>query len=195
MLTISAVLFMNSGKTNNIGNELEKADLIRIESPRPGQEISSPLQILGEARGFWFFEASFPIELQDKNGNVLAIAIATANGEWMTKDFVPFTATLEFTTPISASGRLILKKDNPSGLREHDDTLIVPIKFTLSGECRPTGCSGQVCADKEVITTCEYRSEYACYKESFAVCERQRNGECGWTKNSALQQCLEKVQR
>jgi hypothetical protein len=28
--------------------------------------------------------------------------------------------------------------------------------------CRRTGCSGQVCADQEVVTTCEWKPEYAC---------------------------------
>src|SRR3989338_1277937 len=40
----------------DIGNELDKANLIRISYPRPNTEISSPLSITGEARGTWFFE-------------------------------------------------------------------------------------------------------------------------------------------
>lgn len=55
-------------------------------------------------------------------------------------------------------------------------------------ECKPTGCSGQVCADEEVVTTCEYRSEYACYKS--ANCVRQTSGNCGWTETSDLLACL-----
>ena len=43
-----------------IGNELEKADMIRVDAPRPNQVIQSPLTVKGEARGAWFFEASFP---------------------------------------------------------------------------------------------------------------------------------------
>src|SRR3989344_3148362 len=39
--------------TENIGNELEKIDLIKVSQPRPNQEISSPLVIEGEARGYW----------------------------------------------------------------------------------------------------------------------------------------------
>ncbi|KYF88003.1 hypothetical protein BE20_00240 [Sorangium cellulosum] len=30
------------------------------------------------------------------------------------------------------------------------------------GRCVVTGCSGQVCADQDVLTTCEWREEYAC---------------------------------
>jgi eight-cysteine-cluster-containing protein len=55
-------------------------------------------------------------------------------------------------------------------------------------ECKPTGCSGQVCADKAVITTCEWVPEYACYKS--AKCERQADGKCGWTMSPELDACL-----
>jgi eight-cysteine-cluster-containing protein len=54
--------------------------------------------------------------------------------------------------------------------------------------CFKTGCSGQVCADEEVITTCEYRTEYDCYKT--AKCERQANGKCGFTDTPELRRCL-----
>ena len=81
----------------DIGNELDKLDLIRVDSPRPNAVIQSPLQIQGEARGTWFFEADFPIELLDAEGQVIGMAIATAQGEWMTEEFVPFTASLTFT--------------------------------------------------------------------------------------------------
>ena len=56
--------------------------------------------------------------------------------------------------------------------------------------CKKTGCSGQVCSDEEVVTTCEYRTEYECYKK--AKCERQANGECGFTQTPELTSCLNK---
>jgi hypothetical protein len=122
----------DDGRTfsENIGNELEKMDLIRLDSPRPNQEIESPLIIQGEARGNWFFEASFPVVLTNWDGLIIAQTIAQAKGEWMTEDFVQFEATLEFENPEGNNkGTLILKKDNPSGLPEYDDALEVPIVF------------------------------------------------------------------
>ncbi len=113
----------------DIGNELEKIDLIKISNPRPNQEIESPIIIEGEARGFWFFEASFPVKIFDENNNLLGEIIAQAQSEWMTENFVPFHATLEFPTPSTKTGKLILEKDNPSGLPEHDDQLIIPVVF------------------------------------------------------------------
>ena len=119
------------GKTfrEDIGNELEKDDLIRIESPRPNASVSSPLIVRGVARGTWYFEASFPVKITDENGNVLGQVPAQAKSDWMTENFVPFEATLSFTTSSTENGYLILEKDNPSGLPEHDDALKIPIVF------------------------------------------------------------------
>lgn len=58
----------------------------------------------------------------------------------------------------------------------------------ISRGCMVTGCSGQVCADRPVYTTCEWRPEYACYAD--ATCERQEDGNCGWTKTPELEACL-----
>lgn len=115
--------------TRDIGNELEKADAIRIDAPRPNQAVASPLEVRGEARGAWYFEASFPVELLDGNGERILIIPARARGEWMTENFVPFAATLIFDTPTTATGTLVLRRDNPSGMPENDDALIVPVSF------------------------------------------------------------------
>jgi hypothetical protein len=115
--------------TEDIGNALDKTDLITVDSPRPNDTIKSPLTITGKARGNWYFEASFPVKLTDADGNVLASAPAQAKGDWMTTEFVPFTVTLTFATPTSATGTLNLLKDNPSGLPEKDDALYIPVNF------------------------------------------------------------------
>lgn len=113
----------------DIGNELEKQDVIHIGSPRPNDTIESPLTILGEARGTWFFEASFPIRLLDEEGELIAEGFAQAQDEWMTEEFVPFRAELTFDAPRGGRATLRLEKDNPSGLPENDDALIVPVRF------------------------------------------------------------------
>jgi hypothetical protein len=113
----------------NIGNELEKDDLIRIATPRPNAVIASPLTVSGMARGSWFFEASFPVKLFDGNGELLSQGIAQAQSDWMTKEFVPFEATLIFAVPPTSMGTFVLLKDNPSGLPENEDELHVPVRF------------------------------------------------------------------
>jgi len=115
--------------TEDIGNVLEKEDVIQIDTPRPNQAIESPLEISGQARGTWFFEAQFPVRLKNIQGEVIAEGAAQAQGNWMTEDFVPFEATLMFTVPETEDGTLILEKANPSGLPENEEELRVPVRF------------------------------------------------------------------
>src|SRR3989344_9677039 len=120
------------GKTfsEDIGNALDKTDLIQVTAPSPNQQISSPLTITGQAVGGWYFEASFPVKLFDASNNLLAEGVAQAQSDWMTPSFVPFTVTLNFALqPPSSTGTLILYKDNPSGLPANDDPLTIPITF------------------------------------------------------------------
>jgi hypothetical protein len=59
--------------------------------------------------------------------------------------------------------------------------------------CFKTGCSSEVCADRDVVTTCIFRPEFACYQK--AACERQANGECGFTQTPELLACLARARR
>lgn len=115
----------------DIGNELEKRDLIQATYPRPGNKVTSPLVATGEARGNWFFEASFPVSVLSAEGEVVGQGYAEAQGEWMTTEFVPFKSiSIEFTPqPAGSAGTVVLHKDNPSGLPEHDDSLVIPVVF------------------------------------------------------------------
>lgn len=107
----------------------DKSDLIKVVSPIPDEVVKSPLLVSGTARGNWYFEGSFPIKLVDENGIEVASGISKAEGDWMTVEFVPFKAELIFKTPISKTGKLILKKDNPSGLPQNDDEIAIAVKF------------------------------------------------------------------
>jgi len=59
--------------------------------------------------------------------------------------------------------------------------------------CMKTGCSRTICSDHNVISTCEWRPEYACYQK--ATCERQPDGNCGFTKTRELTSCLGTARR
>lgn len=104
-------------------------DLVYVEGPLRGTKVTSPLVVSGRARGNWYFEASFPVKLLDGNGNQIAIAPAQAQGDWMTVDYVPFSVTLTFAQPVTATGTLILQKDNPSGEPQFDDFVSIPVTF------------------------------------------------------------------
>jgi len=114
--------------TTTVDSNEAKKDRIVVDVPVKSMTISSPFVVSGKARGYWFFEASFPIELRDAKGNILETIIAQAQGDWMTTEFVPFTASLIFTKPLSPMPAvLVFKKDNPSGLPENDDSIEIPI--------------------------------------------------------------------
>lgn len=109
----------------------DKPGLPRLTTPRPGSLVTSPLEIRGEAPGGWFFEASFPVRLFDANGRQLGVVPAQAQGEWMTSGYVPFAARLDFATSTTKTGRLVLEKDNPSGLPENDQRVEFPVLYVL----------------------------------------------------------------
>lgn len=103
-------------------------DMIKVELPYPGAVVGKEFKVVGEARGNWYFEASFPIEVVSPNGDIIAKSFATANGEWMTTDFVPFVSeTLDLPSAYTGPATLILRKDNPSGLPENEASVSLPI--------------------------------------------------------------------
>lgn len=103
------------------------SSLIIVSEPRRNDAIASPLIIRGEARGTWYFEATFPVSLENEGGKIIAIGTARAEGDWMTENFVPFTATLTYVSEKEQSGVLILRNDNPSGLPENAHELRIPV--------------------------------------------------------------------
>ncbi|NMB48817.1 DUF333 domain-containing protein [Candidatus Kuenenbacteria bacterium] len=105
---------------------------IKITSPARDEAIQSPLTVVGEARGNWFFEAVFPIQLVDENNNILASGLATAESEWTTENYVPFKAVLDFLPrPTTTKGFLLLNNDNPSGLPEYDRQVKIPVTLPI----------------------------------------------------------------
>lgn len=110
-------------------NTKDYSNLIVVTAPQPNTKIQKPLKITGRARGYWFFEATFPIEALDSNGIVIAQGYAQADDEWMTEDFVPFTSNLVINVPVAGNGTLRLKKSNPSALPENDDMLEIAIVY------------------------------------------------------------------
>jgi hypothetical protein len=103
--------------------------MVRGVSVQPNSIVKSPLTVTGEARGNWYFEASFPIKILDAAGKVLGQAPAQAQGEWMTTNFVPFKALIAFATSTTDTGTLVIEKDNPSGLPQNAAEVRIPIRF------------------------------------------------------------------
>lgn len=55
--------------------------------------------------------------------------------------------------------------------------------------CKATGCSGQLCSDHDVVTTCEYLPYYACFAKSecgtFGT-----DGGCAWKQTTDYVSCM-----
>jgi hypothetical protein len=80
----------------------------------------------------------------------------------------------------------------PTGVCKRSDDGVCgwEVKQCDNAPCVKGGCSGQICIEQgdDVMTTCEWQPQYACYQG--AACERQSDGQCGWTDSAELQACL-----
>lgn len=56
-------------------------------------------------------------------------------------------------------------------------------------KCVKTGCSGQICSNVPVMSTCEWKCEDACVRG--AKCENV-DGSCQWEVDDNIKKCLEK---
>jgi hypothetical protein len=63
-----------------------------------------------------------------------------------------------------------------------------PVGPPPGSSCRKTGCAGELCAAQDVVTSCRWRPEYACYQG--ATCALGPDGACGFVQTPALQRCL-----
>jgi hypothetical protein len=113
--------------TQNITKDVSQNDLIRVSFPKAGEHVGGRINVTGIARGTWYFEGEFPIELVDSSGKKIAGASALAQGEWMREEFVPFSASLEYRTDNEQPAKIILRRNNPSDLREQDAQMEIPI--------------------------------------------------------------------
>jgi hypothetical protein len=106
--------------------EAPLSERVTVKVPRADTTVESSFEVSGMAPGQWFFEGSFPVQLRDANNDLVVNTYATADGEWMTTELVPFHATVEAGN-YAGPATLVLLRDNPSGLPENDDSVSVPI--------------------------------------------------------------------
>ncbi len=135
IIILVAAIFMaltfDWGRRGNItatSTSTTTSDLpIVVFSPTENETVSSPIVITGKARGNWYFEAVFPIDLINSNGDIIGHGQARADSDWTTLDFVNFHAYIEY--PATSTGRalLVLRKDNPSDNPEFDQSIFVPV--------------------------------------------------------------------
>lgn len=113
------------GRQAPAGPTISEEKPVKLASPLG--EISLPVIIKGEARGYWFFEAQFPVKIISESGSIIGTGLAAADGEWMTEDFVPFTAKIKGGVSEPTKAQIIFEKDNPSGAPEFADLVSFPV--------------------------------------------------------------------
>lgn len=174
---------------------------IKVVLPNSGATIVSGFDIEGVARTSWFSQGIASGEIRNEKYEKIGAFTMKTQSTLSNNSFVSFTGKLVYGDPGTKTGYVVFKKVNQTNDVTKNASVWVPVRFqetTSSGntfltppgfkECRKTGCSGQVCSDSDVITTCEFRPEYACFQN--ARCERQQNGECGFTQTAELASCL-----
>lgn len=146
---------------------------IHVMIPSENEIIqSSPLKVSGKARGYWFFEASFPIDVVNWDGLIIGSGYAQADDNWMTEDFVNFHGEIEFDFPPEtpySQGWVIFQRNNPSDLSENDAAVEVPIFFDMTMTQTP---STEVCGEIQiqcVTTPCDpIRNTFSSQEEALS---------------------------
>ena len=125
---------VTQGFGNLMNNGNKTLSLPTVTNPQPHTTIYSPLKVSGEASG-WYFEGTFPVRLEDNNGNFISESYVTAQEDWMTNDPVAFEGEIDFLIPEGVTeGRLVFEKSNPSDLPQNSDSISVPVKFAQTTE-------------------------------------------------------------
>lgn len=100
---------------------------IAVDSPENGAAVGREFSVTGRARGSWYHEGTFLVELRTTDGLRLGAGSANAQGDWMTDDLVPFRADMVAAQEHRGPALLVLWKANPSDLPENDAALTVPV--------------------------------------------------------------------
>jgi hypothetical protein len=133
IILLGVLVFVPSAKGPTVPVQISQSALsadgtLSVSAPAMNVVVSSPVAIAGSASG-WYFEAVFPITILDGDGTILGIGQARAQSDWMTTSSVPFLAALSFSTPKYATGTIVFRNDNPSGLPKNDKEFILPVRF------------------------------------------------------------------
>ena len=98
-----------------------------VATPLLNATTSQTFEVKGSAPGQWFNEATFPIQVRDSGGIIIGTSHGKAQGTWMTTNLVPFSASVSVAKSFHGAAKIILLRDNPSGLPENDDSVTIPI--------------------------------------------------------------------
>lgn len=159
-LLIFIVIIMVFGRRGNHGHykQTQEVNDIIIFEPAYNQSIGAPTTILGQARGYWFFEGAFPVTIYDNNLVPVASTTATAQADWDTSEFVPFQAVVPGydQAPSKKKGFIIFQQGTLDLIAQNEKVFKLPIRFQkgatvvspgVNQDIDPLGSSVAKCAD------------------------------------------------
>ena len=159
-------------------------------APTPKIPASGPITINGEI-------ACLPKKGSGAQTLECAIGLKGLDGQYYgLKNLSEYDQEYKFSVgglPVEAAGVFSQEEISAPDGNKYDVTGVIELTSIKeikeeSKKCVIGGCSGQICAAEEIITTCEFKPEYACYNS--ARCERNKNNQCGWVMTEELKNCL-----
>lgn len=103
---------------------------IVVTTPIANQVVTTPFKIEGKAIGPWYYNDQLYAKLMDDNQKIVAAKpIKALSSTTTTADFVPFVVAIDFPTPETAKGKLIIEKTNPNFTQGESGSLIIPVLF------------------------------------------------------------------
>ena len=131
----NSIIKSDSAKITDLQSQLSSRVITEYTSTKgikvkvvTARQSTGHFVVAGLVPGNWSFEASFPAQLKDGSGSVIAQQAAHVDGEWMTSEIQPFSVLLSYSVS-AGHGTLVLQKDNPSGLPANDDSVDIPVNY------------------------------------------------------------------
>ena len=101
---------------------------IRVKTPHVNATLSSPIEIVGEAKN-WYKDESFVVHLIDKDGAILGEGTAKAQKEINTDEYIPFEAKIKFDQGEINGGDLIFYRNSTKDELGDAGTFSFPVFF------------------------------------------------------------------
>ena len=105
---------------------------LTVDNLESFDSISSPLEITGQAEGFWFSEGTFMISVFNSNGDLLAHEPAIAENS--DPESISFRAVLEFSDPGTEEGNIVFKPSDISLFKETEVEIPIIFRAFQEGE-------------------------------------------------------------